>query len=318
VAKLVLGKLHKMHNEKPPTNLVSITHLSRERIEQLIAQADVFAENIPTAPLLPHGTVVSLLFFAESTRTCIGFESAAYRLGANVSRLEETKRHGRMSSAETVEDTVRVINDYADALVIRHNDANIFLRVAPSITKPLINAGNGDDEHPTQALIDLMTIQAQLGNIDNISISLVGDLRFSRATHSLLLALSKFKNITAFCGSPKELAIPDQYKSIFVSSGNTLIETEKPQLKDTDVVYVAGFTPNTPAGTYEDYIRNRYQINGATLEQLDPKAIILCPLPRIDEITTDVDTSRHAQYFTQSKLGLFMRMAILYDSLKSA
>lgn len=296
-------------------NLISIEDMSRAEIERLIRFANKLREERVVKRALPH-FILGLLFFQESTRTQIGFQTATYRLGGQVFTLKETKFQESMSSAESVEDTFRVLQSYADIICIRHYDEKIFSHIAGFTKKPIINCGNGYDEHPSQTLTDLMTIKELLGIIDNLSIAIVGDLRHMRTGHSLLLGLSKLSNIKVRCISPKTLSMPEKYKAIFRKSKNTLYETDKLDLKNTDVVYMTGFAPKTPIKTFNKEIRKKYQINKNTLSKLKKNVVILCPLPRVDEITPEVDRTRFAKYFEQSELGLYMRMAIISELLK--
>lgn len=299
---------------KADNNLLSIEDVSRAEIERLIDRADKLRGERVAKRLLPS-FILGLLFFQESTRTRIGFQTAAYRLGGEVFLLKETKFQNSMSSAESTEDTVRVLQSYADIICIRHSDENIFLRIAGCSKRPIINCGNGFDEHPSQTLTDLMAIKKFCGMIDNLSIAIVGDLRHMRAAHSLLLGLLKFSGISVRCISPKILSMPEKYKVRFAKSKNSLVETENFDLSSVDVVYMTGFAPKTPLKVFNKSAREKYQLNSKKLYQLKDKAIILCPLPRVDEISPEVDNTKFAKYFEQSDLGLYMRMAIIMKLL---
>jgi len=299
---------------KTSKNLISIEDVSRAEIEWLIGRASKLREERVTKRALPS-FILGLLFFQESTRTKIGFETASYRLGGNVFTLKETKFQNSMSSAESVEDTFRALQPYADIVAIRHSDENIFSRISKWTRKPIINCGNGFDEHPTQTLTDLLTIKTYQGRLDNLSVAIVGDLRHMRAAHSLLLGLSKFSRISVRCISPKILSMPEKYKISFKKSKNNIVETEKLDLSDIDVVYMAGFAPKTPLKNFSESIRVKYRLNSNKLNELKNTALILCPLPRVDEITPDVDGTKFARYFEQSELGLYMRMAVIQEYL---
>ncbi len=285
--------------------------LDRSDIEQLIFLAQKIKKE-GMGKRVAHSFISGLLFFQESTRTRIGFQVASYRLGGDSFILKETRTSDSMLfAAESVEDTVKVLQSYTDIICIRHSDNDICTRLLPISKKPLINCGNGDDEHPSQTLIDLMAIKELCGSLDNLSIAIVGDLRHMRAAHSLILGLSKFVKMSVRCISPKELSMPEKYKNVYINSGNILTEMTEMNLNDVDVVYMAGFQPKTPVKTISKKIRLAYQANKTTLAQLKDKSIILCPLPRIDEIKSDVDQTKFAKYFEQSDLGLYMRMAIV-------
>jgi aspartate carbamoyltransferase catalytic subunit len=196
---------------------------------------------------------------------------------------------------------------------IRHSNPLVFTKSLSCTTKPLINCGNGTDEHPTQALLDLMTVHNLLGGVDGVHIAIVGDLRFMRAAHSLLLALAKFKNIQVRCISPRSLRMPGTYTSFFKKNAvrGKYKETTKMDLKDVDIVYMAGFAPKTPIRYFSKKARLYYQFNKMRLRDIGAESIVLCPLPRIDEVTVEIDSTPHAKYFEQSHSGLYMRMAVL-------
>lgn len=299
-------------------NLISIKDINRTDIEKFIRLANKLRENYSVKRKHTH-FILGLLFFQESTRTQIGFQTAAYRLGGDVFTLKETKLTKFMSSSETVEDTFRVLQSYADVICIRDIDKNIFPRLISYATKPLINCGNGTDEHPTQALIDLMTIYNLYGRLDRLNIAIVGNLQDMRTSHSLLLGFANFNNISITLISPKQFRMPRSYIGEFKhrSFNNKIIETDKMDLKGIDVVYVTGFPAKSKVSTVSKRIRKKYQINNIVLEQLSPKSCILDPLPRGDEILTEVDSTPFAKYFFQSENGLYMRMAILSSMFDS-
>jgi aspartate carbamoyltransferase catalytic subunit len=297
--------------------MLSIQQLAREEIESLIRRALVSrSKNIRNNKF--NSYTVGLLFFEESTRTRVGFEAAAARLGAHPIFVEKVKFSSTMGANESINDTVSSIHQYFDVLCIRHEDEHIFNEL-PSITTPIINCGNGSDEHPVQALIDLAAMQHSLCRLDNIKLAIIGDLRFSRAAHSLLLALSCFKNIEITAISPDELRMPIRYKKNFLKSGNTY--EEKNTLHNTsfkaDVIYMTGFAPKTSIGTFSQEVVRRYFLTVEHLRQIGTdRAIVLCPLPRVDEIDRAIDSTPHAHYFKQSEIGLFVRMAVLENTLQ--
>lgn len=292
-------------------------NISRSEIERHIVNAAALSRAKP-AQHNCRSFILGLLFFEESIRTQIGFQTAAYRLGGTCFTLKESKFQDNMSAAESLEDTVRVLADYADIVAVRHSDHLVFSRIAALCEKPMINCGNGNDEHPTQALIDLFAIQRTLDRLDDLKICIVGDLRHMRTAHSLLLGLAKFKNISVACIGPKALWMPEKFRTAFEQSCNKFVETEILNLTQADVVYMTGFAANNQAGTYSQTARTSYQLNVDTVKQLRREAIILCPLPRIDEITKEVDGLKAAKYFEQSALGQWMRMAILSELINNA
>lgn len=294
-------------------HLLSINDLHREEVEEIIQRANRYLEGpLPHRPLFSF--ILATFFFEASTRTRLGFEAATYRLGGQTVGLSETKSKDNMSASESLEDTVRIVQDYSDIICLRHPDEHVFSRLKDSCSVPLINAGNGADEHPTQALTDLFTIRQKLGRLDDLDIAIVGDLRHMRTAHSLVLALSKYQNIRLRLISPESLKIPERYRTGLVASGSQIRETEEMDLSGADVVYMTGFAPKTPVRFFDNATRSAYQLRADVACNLDPASIILCPMPRVDEITPDVDTLDQAKYFQQSKNGLYVRMAVL-DSL---
>jgi len=291
-------------------NLVSITSLDRKDIESYVDLANQLSKK-SLHKIDQKQFVVAILFFEESTRTQIGFTIATYRLGGHVVIMNETKHHPRMGTAESLEDTIRSIQSYCDVICLRHPNKDIYARLKPILKKPIINCGNGDDEHPTQTLIDLLTINNEFNRLDNLYVAVIGNPRYSRSAHSLLHALSRFANIQVRTISPTELYLPEEYKKIYLSSGNILEEDTEMNIRDMDVLYVTGFPANLPVKMFSQETQSKYWITPELIPELKKDAIILCPLPRIDEINIRVDDEPQAKYFKQSKNGLYMRMAIL-------
>jgi aspartate carbamoyltransferase catalytic subunit len=293
--------------------LLSIADLKRDEIAGLIDLANGYMEGSLRAR--PSSFILATLFFEPSTRTRLGFEAAAYRLGGQALSLIETKQTEAMSSPESPSDTVRVLQEYADVLCIRHSEEKFAESIASACPVPVINAGNGTDEHPSQALSDLFTINKIFGRLDNLKIALVGDLRHSRAAHSLVLGLANSQGIKLWCVSPEALKLPSRYAERYRSGGGELEETSVMNVQDADVVYMAGFAPRTPVGTFDDAARAPYRMDATMVSGLKRECSILCPLPRIDEISPEVDGTPHAKYFLESKLALYMRMAIVSSLL---
>ncbi len=289
------------------TNLISISSLTRKEIEKILQLTQEIEEKPAKYRHSLDDKALAVAFFEPSTRTRVGFSLAIQKLGGQVTELSELKYKEGMSSPESLEDTLKVVGDYADGVALRHPSEEFVKQL--SIHSSLINCGNGNDEHPTQALIDLYTIWKEYKRIDNLSISLVGDLKNMRTPHSLVLALSMFDYISVNLVSPDSLRLPNRYKVGLSASETTIFNPAH-----EDVVYMVGFPPHP--GLREDE-RLQYQMNGEKSRQLKENAIILCPLPRVDEITREVDRSLHAKYFGQSRAGLFVRMAVLYSLLQN-
>lgn len=291
-------------------NLLTVNDLSRQDILAIFKRVDELRKQqlIGKVDLSKMG---ALLFFEASTRTRIGFEAAAWRMGVKSVVIQETKLNNTMSRAESMRDTIRTLDPYVTFFCIRHPDENIFLEVVPFTIRPVVNCGNGYQEHPTQALIDAYTMWSKFGDIDELNITIIGELKYARAVHSLLLLLSKFSNVSVNEITPAELQVQAVYKNVFEANGNIYQRLSKPNWGKEQVVYVTGFPPKNPNGTFSQATRDKYKITLATIKQLSPTCIILNALPRIDEIDEEVDDTPNAYYFQQNEFGLYVRMAII-------
>lgn len=287
-------------------NLLTIKDISKEDILSLFAQADKFRLETNKPVPLDNAKSFGLLFFEPSTRTRIGFETACWKLGYKATLLDEAKPSISKGWSESMADTIRTLNAYVDAYFIRHSDDEIFDKVLPYTDKPVINCGNGYDEHPTQALIDAYAIWVKFGRLDNLVVTFIGDTRYSRAAHSLVLLLSKFSGVSINEITPDKLSLPSNY---YITNKPNRIR--KSEIGNEDVLYSAGFPPINPSGTFSQDIVQQYVIHRQDADKLNDTCVIMNPLPRIDEIDEDVDDSPKAYYFKQNELGLFMRMAIV-------
>ncbi len=258
-----------------------------------------------------RSAVVGLLFFEDSLRTRVGYEVAATRLGAATTTVFNLKQSAAMGTPETLDDTIRSVAGWLDALCVRHPDEDAVPRIARSAGIPVINCGNGQDEHPTQALVDLFAIEELIGGIDGLRIAIVGDLNAMRSAHSLALALSVYQRVQIRCICPDGLGLPSQVLEPVRCSGTTVESTALFDVAGMDVVYVCGLPAKTRAGELSDEDQAAYRITRPRANAMAPHARILCPLPRIDEVHRDVDDTVQAGYFTQSDLSVWMRMAVL-------
>lgn len=291
-------------------NLLSVSDLSKQDILAIFKRVDELRKQKPAAEV-DLSKLGALLFFEASTRTRIGFETAAWKLGVKSVVMQETKVNDAMSKAESMRDTIRTLDPYVSFFCVRHPDEDIFAEVVPYTKHPVINCGNGYKEHPTQALIDAYTMWSKFGSLDGLVITMVGELKYARAVHSLLLLLSKFSNITINEFAPLKLRVQDNYKKEFETDNNTYNRLTKPTWGNEQVVYVTGFPPKNPSGTFSQVVRDKYKVSMATVSKLAPNCIILDALPRIDEIDEDVDDTQNAYYFQQNEFGLYVRMAII-------
>lgn len=280
-------------------------------IDQIFSVADKLEKKNET-PL--KGKIMASLFYEPSTRTRFSFESAMLRLGGNVISTENAKEFSSAIKGETLEDSIKVISNYADVIVLRHFDKGASEKASLVSNIPIINAGDGVGQHPTQALLDLYTIKKELGKIDGITIALVGDLRNGRTVRSLAYLLGKYKKIKIFFVSPKELRIGDDIKEYLDGHKVTYEEVQNLEsaINKVDVLYQTRVQKERFENE-EEYLKFKgcYQINNELVDKMRDESIIMHPLPRIDEILPEVDTGPRAAYFKQAKYGLLIRMALL-------
>ncbi|MBI1730008.1 aspartate carbamoyltransferase [Candidatus Acetothermia bacterium] len=288
-------------------DIISIRDLSRDDIESVLLEAKEIRPN----PDALRGKVVASLFFEPSTRTQLSFGSAVERLGGQVIGFSS----GDVSSkakGETLSDTIGVVKGYADAIVIRHPKEGSARLAADVADVPVINAGDGANQHPTQTLLDLYSIEKYIGRLDGLSIGMVGDLRYGRTVHSLATALTRFKKIKLRLISPPILKFPashlDELRGLV-----EFHEQEELDLRGLDVVYVTRIQKERFPDIEEyEKVKGAYVLRAKSVEeQLSAKSIILHPLPRVDEIHTEVDSLPQAKYFEQAEGGIPVRMAIL-------
>ena len=296
-------------------SLVTLADHSREKIEYLIRMAQEF-ERQPNRLLL-QGRVVATLFFEPSTRTRLSFETAANRLGARVIGFADPKVTSG-TKGETLKDTIMMVSNYADIIVMRHfleGAARYASEIAPV---PIINAGDGANQHPSQTMLDLYTIYQTQGTLDNLNIYLVGDLKYGRTVHSLLMAMRHF-NPTFHFIAPDELAMPETYKAYCRQHG---IRYEEHQEFDADVIAGADilYMTRVQKERFSDlmeyeHVKDRYLLKLDMLQKARTNMRILHPLPRVNEIEYAIDDDPHAYYFQQARNGLFARQALICDAL---
>jgi len=292
-------------------DIVSIKDFSREEIDYILKTTDSLE---PMARKGSHGLdgkIMATLFFEPSTRTRLSFESAMYRHGGNCIGFAEPKVSS-VEKGENLADTVRVVESYADVLVIRHPLEGAARLAADFASVPVINAGTGAEEHPTQAMLDLYTIRRELGKIDGLNIALAGDLRYGRTVHSLAYALSLY-NINLYLVSPPLLRMRKEVLEE-VSERVKVQEFEELSkvIPQVDALYMTRIQKER-FGSLEDYekVRGSYRLSAADLTRAKPKTIIMHPLPRVDEIEYGVDNTPHAKYFKQVWYGLLVRMSLI-------
>lgn len=296
-------------------SLVTIANLTRDKIEYLIEMAAEF-EKHPNRRLL-EGKVVATLFFEPSTRTRLSFETAANRLGARVIGFTDPKVTSS-SKGETLKDTLKMVSNYADVIVMRHyleGAARYASEVTPT---PVVNAGDGANQHPSQTMLDLYSIKKTQGTLENLHIYLIGDLKYGRTVHSLLMAMRHFNPVFHFV-APAELAMPDEYKLYCRAHGIRFVEDshfDEESIAEADILYMTRVQRERFSDLMEyERVKDTYILRASMLGKAKPNMKILHPLPRVNEIAYDVDDDPHAYYFDQARNGLYAREAIICDVL---
>ncbi|MFN2463914.1 MAG: aspartate carbamoyltransferase [Candidatus Dormibacteria bacterium] len=262
-----------------------------------------------------HGRVMATLFYEPSTRTRLSFEAAMLRLGGGVLGTESAGQFSSVAKGETLEDTIRIVSGYCDVLVLRHSEVGASRRASMISTVPVINAGDGPGQHPTQALLDLYTIEKERGAIDGLKIAMVGDLANGRTVRSLCYLLSKFEGVEITFVAPPTVAMGADIKAHLAERGVHTRETEALPgvLPDVDVVYQTRIQKERFADRMDEYRRvsGVYVMDAQMMSMMRPDAVLMHPLPRVDEIRDEVDADPRAAYFRQARNGLYIRMALL-------
>jgi aspartate carbamoyltransferase catalytic subunit len=295
-------------------HVIESQQFSRTLLEDLLARADEIKRE-------PHrfigrlaGQVMAALFYEPSTRTRLSFEAAMLRLGGATMGTDNAREFSSAAKGETLEDTIRIVSGYADVIVLRHNEEGAARRAAEVSSVPVINAGDGPGQHPTQALLDLYTIRDELGRIDGVHVAMVGDLANGRTVRSLTYLLSKFKDVKIWFVAPPQVAMRDDLKAHLDEHHVPWVETPDLEsvLPNVDVVYMTRIQKERFADP-EAYnmVKGVYRIDKAAMAQMRKYAILMHPLPRVDEIAPEVDTDDRAAYFRQARNGLHIRMALL-------
>jgi len=298
-------------------SLLSIDQLSKNTIGALFQQVQHIAlGNFDRET--SSGKILIPLFFEPSTRTRLSFETAMLRLGGQVLPVPDTIGLA-ISKGESLQDTIRVVSAFGDIIVMRHATESAVYLASEYASVPIINGGNGCDEHPTQTLLDLYTIQKEKGTIDGLNVALVGDLKHARTMHSLVKGLSYYQ-VTVFLISPEELRLPEQLREVLCQRQVTFIETPNLQeiLRELDVIYLVMLQHHRipdPA-TVVRLQREYYRITPDLLTHAKPDVTILHPLVRREEVAPEVDALPNAAYFRQAQNGIVVRMALLYQMLK--
>ncbi|MFZ2958188.1 MAG: aspartate carbamoyltransferase [Candidatus Ozemobacteraceae bacterium] len=298
------------------TDLISIDDLSKKRLLDFITGAErmeTMSDEDKRKILV--GKILAVMFFEPSTRTRLSFEAAMLRLGGANIGFSETGGTS-VSKGETLRDTVRTIECYADAMVIRHPREGAARAAAEISHVPIINAGDGANQHPTQTLLDLYTIKKFFGRLDNLNIVMAGDLKYSRTVHSLVQALAHFEGIKFTFVSPDALRLPGENRKVIPDASFSETDDLATSVKGSDVIYMTRIQRERFADPIEyEKVKDFFCIDARMLKNAAPHLKVLHPLPRVNEIHPEVDSTQHAGYFEQARNGLIMRQAILASLL---
>lgn len=302
-------------------HLLDTTDLSLQEIDEMLSLAMDIIENKKKYSAVCAGKKLATLFFEPSTRTRLSFEAAMMELGGNVLGFSEANSSSA-SKGESVSDTVKIVSYYADIIAMRHP-----VEGAPRVASyksevPVINAGDGGHSHPTQTLTDLLTIYREKGGLDNLTIGLCGDLKFGRTVHSLIKAMCRYQGIKFVLISPKELCVPDYIKTDYLDEkGIEYIEVEKMEevMPSLDILYMTRIQRER-FFSEDEYLKHKdaFILDTAKLENAKQDLTIMHPLPRVNEITTEVDEDGRAKYFEQALNGKYIRMALIITLLRWA
>lgn len=297
-------------------HVVEAQQFDRDLLNEIFAVTKEMEEVVSRygSSILNHRIMASL-FYEPSTRTRLSFESAMFRLGGDVITTESAREFSSAAKGETLEDTIRIIEGYSDVIVMRHYESGAARRAANVSSVPIINAGDGPGQHPTQALLDLYTIQKEIGRLDGFKIAMVGDLANGRTTRSLAYLLSKYEDVQVYFVAPSVVKMKDDIKAHLDENGVKWEEAEDliAVAREVDVVYQTRIQKERFGDRIEDYeqARGKYVIDDAVMAALPEKSVVMHPLPRVDEIAPEVDPDPRAAYFRQAQNGLYIRMALL-------
>ncbi|MDD6310839.1 MAG: aspartate carbamoyltransferase [Firmicutes bacterium] len=302
-------------------HLIDIKDFTEAEIDELIEVAKDIIDNPVKYSDKCHGKKLATLFFEPSTRTRLSFEAAMYELGGNVLGFSEAQSSSA-AKGESVADTIRTVSNYADIIAMRHPKEGAPTVAATRTKVPIINAGDGGHNHPTQTLTDLLTISREKGRLTNMTIGLVGDLKFGRTVHSLINAMSRYEGIKFVLIAPEELRIPDYVKEdVLDRNGIEYVETTDLEgaMPELDVLYMTRVQKERFFNE-EDYLRlkDSYILTPDKLQNAKEDLSILHPLPRVNEISTAIDDDPRAKYFTQALNGKYIRMALIIKLLEEA
>ena len=298
--------------------MISILDFERRELERLFELTDEIRRNPQAFAGELRGYIMATAFFEPSTRTRLSFQTAMLRLGGSYIDLGELERSS-VAKGESFADTIRMLDSYADVIVVRHRLEGAAKYAAEIASAPVINAGDGRKNHPTQAMLDLYTVRTLKGEVDGLVYGVLGDLRFGRAAASFILGLSLFKPSKVYLISPPLLRARPEVLEVLRSKGVDYEEVESLEkvVRELDVLYVTRVQKERfPDPAEYERVRGSYVVNASSLREAKEGLIVLHPLPRVDELGFDLDSTKHAKYFEQAALGVPVRMALLKAILK--
>lgn len=297
-------------------SLISINDYSKEEILKIVELSSFFEKKENQNMDYLKGKVIATLFFEPSTRTRLSFETAINRLGGRVIGFSDS-RSTSATKGETLKDTIKMVSRYADLIVMRHPLEGSAKYASEVASVPVINAGDGANQHPSQTLLDLFSIFKTQGTLNDLNICMVGDLKYGRTIHSLLMAMSHFNPNFSFV-APDELKMPIEYKN-FCAKNNIRFKDHyemEESIPEADILYMTRVQQERFSDPMEyEKVKNVYTLNRKMLDHAKPNLKVLHPLPRVSEISEDVDDSDHAYYFQQAENGVYARMAIIASAL---
>lgn len=297
-------------------HVIQSQQFGREAIDVIFREAEKMEKVRPGTPesKVLEGRIMATLFYEPSTRTRLSFESAMARLGGTVLSTESAGEYSSAAKGETLEDTIRTVEAYADCIVLRHFQEGSAMKAATAASIPILNAGDGPGQHPSQALLDLYSIKKEIGRLNNVKIGMVGDLLNGRTVRSLAYLMSMYPGTKMYFVAPRVVSMKQDIKDFLSSKGVQWEEVDNLQevASDVDVLYMTRIQKERFTNM-EEYAaaRGKYIIDAGTMSALRRDAVVLHPLPRVDEIATEVDDDPRSAYFRQARNGLYIRMALI-------
>ena len=297
-------------------NFISAEYVTHDELEQLFTLADDIKRNKGKYQNALKGYVIATLFYEPSTRTRLSFESAIQRLGASLISTENARENASAKKGESLEDTIKIVSGYADMIVMRHFENDSSERAAKVATVPIINAGAGGGEHPTQGLLDIYTVREYKGKVDGTKIAIMGDLKYGRTAHSMIKLLSLYKDITVYGYSVKGLELPQKYKDFLKSRNVKYVECKTFNDIPSDIDFIYQTRVQLERLEEKDLKIEETILTKQKFARFSKHTYLLHPLPRVEEISTDLDDDERSIYFKQAHNGIPTRMALIYTLMK--